>query len=550
MFLSGRSTLRYLTPILALVAAGCGPEVPPISEAVFEEAARNAERARVGFVRADRYLEDWLERADPETGLILRNLNDEERVWNASDAAADNYPFMVMTASFTDRGLFEGRMREMLETERRFTSRLGPLPATYSFETDGFVDEEPDLEAVIFGSSEYAKDGLLPLTEWLGSSPWSDRMIEIVEGIWARAPVETEYGPIPSTSHEINGEMLQVLSRLYWMTGEKKYLDRAIRLGDYYLLGSHHPTRDADRLRLRDHGCEIVSGLTELYATVHFARAEKKKTYREPLHAMLDRILEVGRNEDGLFYDAVDPQTGEVLDEGIADTFGYTFNGFYTVYLIDGVSAYRRAVVGGLGALEEQYLRYDWEGGSADGDADAIESALNLHNRAPSPGLARWIDEQTRFMWSKQDSAHDERGGAWSDSGVIEGWHGDGNFARTTLYYALWKTRGVQVRPWREDVSVGATRDEEGRLAIYLSSEEGWSGRLLFDGRRHRSQMGLPLDWPRINQFPEWFTARPDSTYTLHDVGAGTARSYPGRQLQEGIQFDLAPGMEKRLLVY
>ena len=124
---------------------------------------------------------------------------------------------------------------------------------------------------------------------------------------------------------------------MYWMTGEKKYLEWALRLGDYYLLGDHHPTRDIDYLKLRDHGCEIVSGLCELYATVSFAMPEKKQEYEKPIHEMLDRILEVGRNEHGLFYNAINPKTGDIIDEGIADTWGYTFNGFYTIYLIDKV---------------------------------------------------------------------------------------------------------------------------------------------------------------------------------------------------------------------
>src|SRR5690606_11330946 len=200
-----------------------------------------------------------------------------------------------------------------LRTERELTSRLGALPDTYSFSRSTFLEEEPDLDRIIFGASEYVKDGLLPLTEWLGASPWSERMIEIVDDIWKEAPVETPYGRIPSDSHEINGEMLQVLSRVYWMTGDRKYLDWAIRLGDYYLLGDHHPTRDSDRLRLRDHGCEIVSGLTELYATLHFADPDKKQTYRDPIYEMLERLLEVGRNEHGLFYNVINPQTGEII---------------------------------------------------------------------------------------------------------------------------------------------------------------------------------------------------------------------------------------------
>jgi hypothetical protein len=121
------------------------------------------------------------------------------------------------------------------------------------------------MDTIIFGSSEYVKDGLLPLTEWLGQSPWSERMVAIVDDIWKNAPIETEHGKIVSESHEVNGEMLQALSRIYWMTGEKKYLDWAIRLGDYYLLGKNHPTRDGTKLRLRDHGCEVVTRCSTVF---------------------------------------------------------------------------------------------------------------------------------------------------------------------------------------------------------------------------------------------------------------------------------------------
>ena len=48
-----------------------------------------------------------------------------------------------------------------------------------------------------------------------------------------------------------------------------------------------------------------------------------------------DRILEIGRNQDGLFYNQVNPITGEILNDGIADTWGYTFNAYLTVYQID-----------------------------------------------------------------------------------------------------------------------------------------------------------------------------------------------------------------------
>ncbi len=502
----------------------------------FAQALENGQLANEGFDRCRRFVEGWLKHADPKTGLIPRNLTRSRDIWNAQDSAADNYPFMVLIAAITDRDMFDGRMLDMLHTETKLTSRIGAMPDTYSFTKQAFAADTPNLGAIIFGSSEYIKDGLLPLTEWLGHSPWSQRMIAILDDIWANAPVETPFGNIPSTSQEVNGEMLQTLSRVYWMTGEKKYLDWAIRLGDYYLLANHHPTRDETRLRLRDHGCEIVSGLCELYATTSFAMPEKKKVYRRPIHNMLDRILEVGTNQHGMFYNSVNPGTGE-HDKAMADTWGYNLNGFYTVYLIDDVDAYRAAAVKALGNLFDSYRAYNWEGGSSDGYADSIESALNLYNRQPVPSAARWIDSETQNMWAIQ-----------KPDGVIEGWHGDGNFARTTIMYCLWKTQGLTIRPWRKDVIFGAVRAAN-TLKVTLRADKPWKGTLIFDTPRHKTVMKMPLDWPRINQFPEWFTVEADRKYTITDRRPKAGHDHTGEQLAEGIPIQLQGAVEMQLLV-
>jgi len=266
-------------------------------------------------------VEGWLALADPESGLIPRN--SKKLHWNAEDAAADNYSFMVLTSSFTNRERFNGRMREMLATEIKVTSRIDSLPDTFDFKSQAFSSQKPNLYRILLNSSEYIKDGLLPLTEWLGKSPWSDRMISILDDMWKHASIDTPYGKIISTNIETNGEMLQALSRIYWMTGNEKYLEWAIRLGNYYLLGNHHPTRDSTLLKLRDHGCEIVSGLCELYVTVHFAKPDIKKQYEKPIHLMLDRILEVARTDHGMFYDEFNPhQTyGGEYEEIYCDTY-------------------------------------------------------------------------------------------------------------------------------------------------------------------------------------------------------------------------------------
>lgn len=541
--------LWVLLMLVAGAPVACAPATQDTeSAAAFERAHRRGEQAKEGFTRARRYMEAWLAQADPQSGLIPRNLGDSRDIWNAHDAAADNYAFMVLTAALTDTARYHGRLRQMLRTEKELAARVGRLPDTYSFSKRGFYHDSLSLSRLVFGASEYIKDGLLPLTEWIGPSPWSEHMIEMLDDVWTRASVQTPHGRIVATSHEINGEMLQVLSRIYWLTGNARYLDLAIRLGDYYLLGDHHPTRDTSRLRLRDHGNEVVAGLTELYATVHFARPEKKEAYRAPLHAMLDRILAVGRNEHGLFYNAINPQSGDVLDAGTADTYGYVYNGFYTVYLIDSTETYRQAVRGALSALPQHYRHYNWEGGSADGDADAIESAINLHNREPMRSTADWIDSEIRFMWSKQDTSHLEGDRAWQGSGIIEGWHGDGNFARTSLMYSLWKTQGLHVRPWREDVVVGSV-EQKGRLYVSITAEQPWTGRLRFDVARHRQYMHLPLDWPRINQFPEWFTVGAEQKYAVRGLAGGNELTYSGEALRRGIPIQLSPGAKQHILV-
>ncbi len=526
---------EHLGKLKRLAIRGVG-KLNESDDDTFQQALENGKLANEGFVRCRKFVKGWLQQADPKTRLIPRNLTRDRDIWNAQDSAADNYPFMVLTAAITDQSLFEGRMLEMLRAETILTSRIRNLPDTYSFSKEDFLYAKPDLGSIIFGASEYIKDGLLPLTEWLGPSPWSKRMLDMLDDIWEQAPVDTNYGKIISVNQEINGEMLQTLSRIYWMTGEKKYLYWALRLGDYYLLDRHHPTRDENTLRLRDHGCEIVSGLCELYAMVNYAMPSKKQAYQRPIHEMLDRILQVGRNEHGLFYNAINPKTGW-HDKGLTDTWGYNLNGFYTVYLIDKTEPYRRAVRTALSNLNEYYNFRNYKWGGSDDYADSIESAINLYNREPIDSTAQWMDSEIKVMWNIQKS-----------SGIIEGWHGDGNFARTTIMYCLWKTKGLTIKPWREDVIFGAVQNGD-TLKITISAGRNWRGKIIFDAPRHQTIMKMPLDWPRINQFPEWFTAKDRKRYIVNDLTYNTKTTLTGRQLQEGITINLQPGTEHHLQV-
>jgi len=499
-------------------------------EEVIKQARKNSRLANEAFSRSHNYLNAWLENADSATGLIPRYVDNTNYLfWNAQDCAADNYVFMVLTSIMTDEVLFKGKMRDMLETEKQLTSRLGACPATYSFIRQDFLDDPVDTSNVIFGSAEYMKDGLLPLTEWLGQSPWSDRMLSILDDLHKLTSVTTRIngqygGGVPEI--EVNGDMLQILSRLFWMTGRKEYLDWATEIADYYLLTDEHPNRSI-KFRLRDHGCEILQGLCELYITLHYTDPPKKEQYKKPLYSFMDRILKIGRNDDGFFYNEVNPLKGTVIDKNLADTWGYDMNGYYIVYILDNKTEYREAVIKLLDNLHK-YRNYRWEGDNADGYADAIESALNLNNRMNRPDVDDWIDSEIKLMWRMQRM-----------NGIIQGNNADGNFARTSIMYALWKTQGITIRPWNPEVYFGALKSGND-IIVNIKAEKDWDGLLIFDGKRHQENLKLPVDWPRINQFPEWFTAEKGKSYLLRING--TNRVCKGEDMLDGIYLRMQKG--------
>lgn len=487
----------------------------------WQQADENGELARKTFLHCRDFVRGWLAHADPQTGLIPRNLT-RDYYWNAKDAAADNYPFMVLTAALLDRNLFDGRLLTMLRTERRLTSRVGPMPDDYSFATHSFLNKEIDMRKIIFGASEYVKDGLLPLTEWLGPSPWRDRMVELVDAILDHAAIETPVGVLPAIDHEVGGEMMQTLSRLYWLTRNERYRTFAFRYADYFLLHAL-PTR-GQKLSLDDHGCEVIGGLSEVYYLAAETDQKRHKKYKKPMYEMLDRILQVGRNENGLFYMLIDPVNGKVLNDELTDNWGYDYNAYLTVAEVDGYQPYRDAVRFVLQNVHKE-TGYPWERDSADGYADSIESGLNLLNRVPVDSGFQWVEHEIQHLLAKQ-----------RDDGVIEGWHGDGNYTRTALMYALWKTQGCHIEPWRADVSFGAIKQGD-ELWISIRSQWPWQGKMIFDKPRHRDYLRIPTDYARLNQFPEWFTVDRMATYKLTVSVDGKEKEYivPGYELHKGF---------------
>jgi len=519
--------LYALILIVSVFLIGCNSV--NYKEEDFAFAVENGKLANESYVRSLNCVKAWMNHRDSISGLIPTNLTGKKDIWEPFNSAADNYAFMVLTSYLLDQDLYNGPMLDMLHSEKKLTSRIKSLPDVYRFSTQCFDTEKTDTTWIIFGTSEYIKDGLIPLTEYIGHSPWTDRMIEMLDdlsGFYTVFKDINQMGTYKAVSEEVNGSMLQALSRIYWMTGNEKYLDWAIKIGDYYLVEDRDLSK-VEYLRLRDHGCEIIGGLSELYVTLNYTRPKKKKQYQERYYKVLDRVLEVGRNEDGLFYNAVNALTGEAVDSNVVDNWGYIFDAYYSVYLVDNKEEYRQAFLDGIKNLNEKYRNFAWEGKSHDGYADALESGINLYNREPVPALKNWIDSEMKVMWGMQQ-----------ENGIIGGAHPDGNFERTAIMYALWKTQGVHCSPWREDVKIGSEL-KDGKLYIAISSEKAWQGKLIFDYKRHKEILHLPIDYPRINQFPEWFTLTDQMNYEIIDYNKKLKTKITGKELRNGIELNL-----------
>ncbi|MGQ9540626.1 MAG: alpha/beta hydrolase family protein [Armatimonadota bacterium] len=508
------------------------------------EALRRGEIARRAFCRAMGVLDGWWAIRDRQTNLLPRRT--DQHVWAPNDNAADLVPFLYLTAYFLAPER-QPEIQRVFDSERKLTNRVGVLPDWYDLEKRAFAYLEEDIRRMLFGAAEYCKDGLLPMTEVMGRGWWTQRMTELVDAIFEHAPIRSDFGDLPANDTEVNGELLQVLSRLYAMTHDERYLRWAERIGDAYCFEviprngglpshrwdftNHKPISDV--LSLNDHGNEIIGGLSELYLMVSEFHPNKARRYERPLRQMFTRLLEKARNADGLWYGLLTASTAEVRNPTVPDTWGYALSGAYTFGLATGDETFQHAAKYALEHINQpKYLL--WEG--ADSFADAIEGALLLLNRLPVENGFRWLEAVLPLFFGKQ-----------SEDGIVEGWYGDGNYARTALMVGMYFTQGVIPRPWRPDLRMGAVRNGN-TLTIAITADADWQGTLLFDHPRHRTHLHLSVNYPRLNEFPEWFTVQADRVYQVR-VGRAECR-VSGEELKRGYPVAVRRGETVTVVVH
>ncbi|MBN2316741.1 MAG: hypothetical protein JXM79_22630 [Sedimentisphaerales bacterium] len=525
-------TKTTLMIALSIVLLLYGNSAADATDQAFEQAGKSADIAGYSLSKVHRWLhEQALEQIDPLTTLYKA-----DGKWNYRDTAADCYPFLVWAAYVVDQEALDGPVRDILHAEMKLCNHYDRIPVPYDFTTNRKM-ENLKWDEVVFQASEYVKDGLIAIVEVTGQDEWFERMKGIEEDLWKYARIDTPYGKIPSTNVEVNGEQLQALIRLYTMTGEKKFLTWAERLGDFYLTKGHFVPS-----RLRDHGCEIIGGLGLLLGIESEVNSQKAEHYRKAIQYMFDQILARGLNPDGLMFNSIADKP-VIREEGqLSDGWGYNYVGYLCYDMAVGKPVYRDQVERTLSnLLKPQYKDYKWEGTSIDGYADSIEGGIYLVNRLPVKPAIEWIDREVATNVARSSDPL-ETAELWGTMKL------QANGVRTVIMHALMHTRGLIARPWRHDLRLGAAQSGD-TLAIILKAEKPWEGKLIFDIPRYRQYMGFPKDWPRMNTLPEWFTVESKTNYTINNLSTGSSMKRMGEQLHAGLTVTIPAGGEIRLLV-
>ena len=459
--------LASVAALLMIPSVPCGAAESEIVERAFVQAERSAPLAGYALSKVQRWLHEVaLPCQDPETKLLKMR-----GVWNYHNTAADCYPFLCWAAYFTDMEALNGPLRDVLHAEIKLCNHLDRIPAAYDFEKRAKIDD-PSMDQLLFGASEYVKDGLIAIVELTGKDEWFDRMRAIEEDMWKHANVETPYGKIPSDSRpvrdvEVDGEQLQALVRLYTMTGERKFLTWAERLGDYYLKRD-----DFVPPHLRDHGCEIVGGLGLLIGIESEAESPKLREHLPAMKKRLDAILARGTNADGFMYNAIEGVETTFKPGSLSDGWGYNYVAYLCYDMASGKPHYRPRVEATLKNLgKPEYMDGGVAGTGGDSLADSAEGAMYLLNRVPVPAGFTWLDR-------------------WMDRGLIRSneplskarlWGAnkwESNCVRTVLMHATLHTQGIIARPWRPDMQLGAARLDDGVAVVLKADKPGkasWS---------------------------------------------------------------------------
>ena len=229
------------------------------------------------------------------------------------NSGADLYPYLILTAELTDKGLYQGRMMHMLRNEVRYTR------------VKGFDSRKPDAGD---GRTGRKRCSAPASTSRTGSSPsrsiWAarlvHRMVDMMIDAMGQAAVESRFGKLPAGDAETEWRFPSGALPARQHDRRSAFLDWGRRIADAYieevLPGNHglpsangiSPALRRRKLRLRDHGNETIVGLVLQYALEQRSESPRAESWRPSIRRMLDRVLQ-SANADGMLFNEVDAAT-------------------------------------------------------------------------------------------------------------------------------------------------------------------------------------------------------------------------------------------------
>lgn len=503
-----------------------------------DEAIRNSSRV----------LDSWLGLTPDHRGLLPRRLQVQKRnqnLWNYRDCAADNFCHLAIAANLYVPHKTE-QLEKILAIEKGFDD---DLPRSVDLRNGEIVDET--VEDRIFGAVEYAKDGLLPMLERLGVTQWRLRLEDVVNKVMEASPVVTKYGRIPSAGAEKNGEFLQVLARLYQRNPDERLLAAGRAIADSYVYevlpwqNSYVPADEWDfsahepivpSFRLVDHGNEILSGLCEWVGAEEKAPDSRLELYAPHIRKMLEAVFRAGIGPEGTWLGGI-PTSVEKQDDRPNDNWGYLTAAYVGFALTSETDPEKKQeYLSGAKSTVENTIRLGqtyWKDANMDSFADSVESGLYLLPHLQVEGLEMWIDKQAGCLMAFQQP-----------DGFVIRTYLDGNFVRSSLLHASFRSLGAIPRPWRPGLQTGAVRHgNRGYFSIH--SDAPWSGKLHFDKLRHDENLGLKMDYPRLNSWTEWYPLERERVYQVTKLQDGSeieTRQFSGTTLIDGLPLDYKKG--------
>ena len=518
----------------------------PNTSEIYSRTKASADKFQKTSLAISKVLTADLKRADPQTLLIpdhfFNGTDKYGRVnknrYSPHNSGADHYPHLIITASIVDPSIYYGRMMEMLRNEIRYTNVKDGVPGTYN------LNNHTVGKMSLFGGGEWMKDGAIPVTEFLGRTPWFDRMLEIAAGVMKNSEAKSNFGRLPTDDSELNGDMLQVFSRVVPMTADPKMLEWSRRISDAYINEAVPGTfglvptkwnfvkhQGNHKLRLRDHGNETLVGLVLMAAIEQALHSDRAEKYITVVRTMLDRMLE-SANPDGLLFNVIDAETLQPETQELADNWGYVYGAVYSFYMMTGEQKYRDACLKVLSNISK-YKGYPWEGEHYDGIADSVESALYLLAREPNDSAFDFVEFEIARMLAMQ-----------MPNGHIDESYLEGNFNRTAIMYMMYKSQGILPVGWTPGIGIGAEKEGNNlRFTISAAKVAGKkpekSQRIKFDSERHRRYLNYPKNFPRVNEFPEWYVVQENQLYELKKQGAKESLVRLGSELIQGLDLEI-----------